>query len=93
MSNGNGLNGSVKLLYWAGGLIGFCLMLYTIFHVPVLEAIAKEAEARAECDKKLEDKLDIKLEKILNKMDVAQIQQAETNTRLVRMEAKLENGR
>lgn len=46
----NGMNGSMKLITWVGGVVGLLITIYVTFHQPLANAIAKESEIRQACD-------------------------------------------
>ena len=96
MSNGNGTNGTFKILGWIGGAIAFMITIYTVFHVPVLQAIDKVAECSQTRDNEIVRNVSVKLDYIISqntdmKVALAGIsQQVLVNTKRL---DKIENGR
>ena len=48
MANGNGYKTAIAVIVFALTLLGSAIGIYSVFHVPLREAIAKEVEARQE---------------------------------------------
>ena len=92
----NGTNGTFKILGWIASAIGFCLMLYSMFYVPTVNAIAKEAECRTAADQEIARDIGSKLDVIIQqntdtKVALAGISsQVSTNTKRL---DRLETGR
>ena len=64
MANGDGVNGTFKILGWIGGAIAFLITIYTVFHVPMVDAIDKERDCRIEGDAEIRQEVARKLDKI-----------------------------
>jgi hypothetical protein len=60
-----GTNGTFKILGWIGSAVGFCLILYSMFYVPTVNAIAKEVECRQAADQEVAKEIGSKLDVII----------------------------
>ncbi len=61
---GSKVNGSMKLISWTIGIVVFLITIYSVFHVPLVKAIADEAEARQAGDTTISEKIGTKIEKL-----------------------------
>lgn len=53
----NGMNGTMKLLGWVGGIVGLLITIYCTFHVPLVSAINDEVKTRQSEDIRIQREL------------------------------------
>ena len=71
-SNGNGINGTFKILGWIAGALAFAITIYTTFHVPLTKADATETACRIKEDDRIEEKV-----------NTAILEQKDVNTKIL----------
>ena len=58
-NNGNGTSGAIKIILFVGAVLGTGITIYSVFHAPLVQAIAQESTIRQEKDDKLEKELNL----------------------------------
>jgi hypothetical protein len=93
MGSDNGLNGSMKLISWVGGIVGLLITIYSVFYVPQNKAIAAESLLRQQGDDEIrkEQMVCVKEQTNVNQQILLALQDIKTEQRVTK--ELIKNGR